>query len=142
MKPAPIFMLEDFGVTSGCLFDVMVFTQMHLAIAAHLSNLFTDVMSRKRGSMEIVLGGLFYSSSFCHNGGMGREASIFYRRLADLLSHRNNVTYNTTLAWLRCTPSFSLLRSATVCICGSQSISYRSIDSSPEVGLADCPRDH
>ena len=79
---------------------------------------------------------------FATTGGMGREASIFYRRLADLLSHRNNVTYNTTLAWLRCTLSFSLLRSAAVCIRGSRSISYRSPDSSPEVGLAACPRDH
>jgi len=76
---------------------------------------------------------------FATTGGMGKEATIFYRRLADLSSHKSNVTYDTTLAWLRCTLSFSLLRSATVCIRGSQSISFRSTDASPEVGLADHP---
>ena len=50
------------------------------------------------------------------------------------------MTYNTTLPWLRCILPFSLLQSATVCISGSWSISYRSPDVSPEVGLADCPR--
>ena len=56
-------------------------------------------------------------------GGMGREATVFYRRLADLLSHKSNMIYGTTLAWIRYTLSFSLLRSAAVCIRGSRSIS-------------------
>ena len=79
---------------------------------------------------------------FATTGGMGREASVFYRRLADLLSRKSNLTYSTTLAWLRCTLSFSLLRSAAVCIRGSRSISYRSVDASPEVGLAESPKDY
>ena len=79
---------------------------------------------------------------FATTGGMGKEATVFYRRLADLLSRRNNVVYSTTLAWIRCTISFSLLRSATMCIRGSRSISYRSLDASPEVGLAESSRDY
>ena len=78
---------------------------------------------------------------FATNGGMGKKATIFYCRLADLLSRKSKVTYDITLAWLRCTLSFSLLRSATVCIRGSRSISFRSTDASPEVGLADRPKD-
>ena len=78
---------------------------------------------------------------FATTGGMGKEATIFYHRLADLLSHKSKVTYDITLAWLRCTLSFSLLRSATVCIHGSRSISFRSTDASSEVGLADPPRE-
>ena len=58
-------------------------------------------------------------------GGMGKEAVVFYRRLADLLSRRSSTTYSRTLAWMTCTLSFSLLRSATVCIRGSRSISLR-----------------
>ena len=50
---------------------------------------------------------------FATTGGMGREATIFYCRLADLLSHKNNVPYDTMLAWLRCTLSFSLLQCAS-----------------------------
>ena len=55
---------------------------------------------------------------FSTTGGMGKEAVTFYRRLADLLSKRNTMTYSSTLAWLRCLLSFSLLRSATICASG------------------------
>ena len=78
---------------------------------------------------------------FATTGGMGREALTFYRRLADLLSRRSAMAYSSTLAWLRCTLSFSLLRSATMCIRGSRSISHRSCDASPEMGLVTGPRD-
>ena len=78
---------------------------------------------------------------FSTTGDMGREAVTFYRRLAELLSKRNTVTYSSTLAWLRCLMSFSLLRSATMCIRGSRSISYRSSDASPDLGLVSGPMD-
>ena len=32
---------------------------------------------------------------------MGKEATIFYCRLADLLSHKTNLLYSVTLAWIR-----------------------------------------
>ena len=56
---------------------------------------------------------------FATTGGMGREAIVFYRRLADHLSRRGSTSYSQTLAFIRCTLSFSLLRSATMCIRGS-----------------------
>ena len=42
-------------------------------------------------------------------GGLGREASILYSRLADLLAIRYATQYSQMLSWMRCTISFSLL---------------------------------
>ena len=53
-------------------------------------------------------------------GGLGKEATIFYNRLADLLSQKHNTSYNQTLSWMRCALSFSLLRSAVLAIRGSR----------------------
>ena len=78
---------------------------------------------------------------FATTGGMGGEAVTCYRRLAELLSKRKALSYSSTLAWHRCTLSFSLIRSATMCIRGSRSISLRSSDASPELGLTNGPRD-
>ena len=44
---------------------------------------------------------------FATTGGMGKEAIVFYRCLASLLSHHNLTAYSRTLAWMRCTLSFS-----------------------------------
>ena len=74
---------------------------------------------------------------FATTGGMGREAIVFYRCLADHLSRRGSTSYSQTLAFIRCILSFSLLRSATMCIRGSRSISHRSSDASPEMGRID-----
>ena len=79
---------------------------------------------------------------FATTGGMDKKATVFYHQLADLRSRKSNVIYSTTLAWMRCTLSFSLLRSAAMCIHGSRSIFYQSLDASPEVGLAESSRDY
>ena len=55
------------------------------------------------------------------SGGMGREASQFYKCLASLLSTRWEQPYSVTLGWLRCCLSFSLLRSPILCIRGFRS---------------------
>ena len=74
-------------------------------------------------------------------GGKGGEALTFYRRLADMLSRHSSTSYSGTLAWIRCTLSFSLLRSATMCIRGTRSILLRSNNASPEMGHIAGPRD-
>jgi len=79
---------------------------------------------------------------FATTGGMRKEAMVFYGRLVSLLSHRNSTAYSHTLAWMRCTLFFSLLRSATVCIRGSRSISLRHAEASPEMGHLDGYRDY
>ena len=75
---------------------------------------------------------------------MGREETICYRRLADLLSRKSNVMYITTLAWMRCTLHVLLFTAVTaVCIHGSRSISLdlRFNNTSVEVGLIESLRD-
>ena len=73
---------------------------------------------------------------FATTGGMGREATAFYKRLADLISTYNNSMYSTTMAWIRCTLS-SLLRSAVMCMRGSRSSSHWVPDASLELGVAE-----
>ena len=49
---------------------------------------------------------------FSATGGMGREATCFYKRLASMLAQKWEYPYSTTLCWLRCHLTFSLIRSA------------------------------
>ena len=74
---------------------------------------------------------------FSTTGGMGREATAFYKRLADLISNKRNTTYSKAIAWIRCNLAFSLIRSAIMCIRGSRSTSHRVPDSSIELGVAE-----
>ena len=60
-------------------------------------------------------------------GGMAHEASqatIFYKRLASCLATKWDQPYacSSTLSWLRCHLTFSLLRSAIQCLHGARSI--------------------
>ena len=54
-------------------------------------------------------------------GGMANEATVFYKRLASRLATKWDQHYNTTMSWLRCRLTFSLLRSAIQCIRGARS---------------------
>ena len=49
-------------------------------------------------------------------GGLARQAAVFYKRLANLLSSKINQPYSKTINWLRCRLSFALLHSAIQCI--------------------------
>ena len=46
------------------------------------------------------------------SGSMAVEATHFYKRLASRLAEKWDETYSSTMAWLRCKISFSLLHSA------------------------------
>ena len=65
--------------------------------------------------------GVFTPLVFTSTGGMGREATVFYKRLADLLATHWGQQYCAAIHWLRCRMSFALLRSAILCIRGSRS---------------------
>ena len=84
-----------------------------------------------------VENGSFTPLVFATTGGMGREATLFYKHLADQISKKNNTTYCKTMAWIRCTLSLSLLRSAVMCIRGSRSTSHRVPNASLELGVAE-----
>ena len=57
---------------------------------------------------------------FSASGGMGKAAQVFYRRLAGLLAERWKEAYPHVMGLLRTTLSFSLLRSAILCLRGSR----------------------
>ena len=62
---------------------------------------------------------------FSTSGGMGKAATVVYKRLAHLLATHCNTSYPSVMGWLRCTLSFSLLKSSISCIRGSRSSSGR-----------------
>ena len=45
-------------------------------------------------------------------GGMAKETTIFFKRLADQLADKRKESYSTIMGWLCCRVSFALLRSA------------------------------
>ena len=79
---------------------------------------------KKRAYEERVL--QFEQASFtpiilATSGGMGREASTFYKRLATMLAAKWGDPYSQVLCWLRCRLGFSLLRSSIQAIRGARS---------------------
>ena len=58
---------------------------------------------------------------FSATGGMAREATAFYKRLASMLATKRDQPYSSTMTWMRCLLSFSLLHSAIQCIRGARS---------------------
>ena len=54
-------------------------------------------------------------------GGMSRPTEITYKRLASLLADKKDQFYNSVISLIRCRLSFSLLRSAIMCLRGSRS---------------------
>jgi len=53
---------------------------------------------------------------------MGPIVTTFYKRLACLLADKMHQSYNQTIRWVRCTLSFSLLRSLIKCARSSSGI--------------------
>ena len=71
---------------------------------------------------------LVFTSTQGGMGVMGLEATVFYRRLADLLASHWGQEYSQTINWLRCRLSFApLLRCAIMCIRGSRSSTHRPV---------------
>ena len=68
-------------------------------------------------------------------GGMGNEATIFYKRLASLLSQKWDFPYRTTLCWLRCCLCYSLLRSSIQAIRGARSSQGHAVRSPTAIDL-------
>ena len=65
--------------------------------------------------------GTFAPLVFSCTGGMGRAATATYRRLAALISTKRNEPYSTTMGWIQCRLSFSLLRASIMCLRGAWS---------------------
>ena len=52
---------------------------------------------------------------------MGDAASQVYKRLANLLCDKLDLSYGEIMGWIRCRLSFALVRSAIMCIRGARS---------------------
>ena len=117
------------GRQQHAFFDVRVFhpntqSYRHSSIPA-IYRRYEQAKKREYGDrIREVESASFTPLVFATTGGRGREATVFYKHLADLVSTKNNTAYSKTMAWMRCTLSFSLLRSAVTCIRGSCSSSH------------------
>ena len=76
--------------------------------------------------------------------GLSKETTIAYRRLDELLTTKRGTKYGTTVAWMRCTLAFALLRSAIAllrsaisCIRGSRTSSCRTPNMNIELTIAE-----
>ena len=65
--------------------------------------------------------GHFTPLVFTTTGGMGDAASQVYKRLANLLCDKLDLSYGEIMSWIRCRLSFALVRSAIMCIRGARS---------------------
>ena len=68
--------------------------------------------------------------------GLGKESTVAYKRIAELLAIKRKSEYCATLAWMRCCLSFALLRSAIACIRGSIKSSHQRKSKDIELGFS------
>ena len=66
-------------------------------------------------------------------GGLGNAATVRYKRLASMIADKRSQPYSSTMSWLRCTLSFTLLLAAIQCIRGSRSRSGHTERHIPEM---------
>ena len=107
-------------------FDVRVFNPNAPSYRNQdISNLFSKhEREKKREYNQRVLEvehSVFTPLVFSTSGGMSKECTVFYKRLADLLSKKKDEPYSVTMGWLRCRLNFALLRSSILCVRGSRS---------------------
>ena len=62
--------------------------------------------------------GCFTHLVFSTAGGMGREATTTFKRLASMLTEKKNEPYSVVMGWLHLRLSFSLVRPALPCLGG------------------------
>ena len=65
--------------------------------------------------------GSFSPLVFSTTGGIGAVATVVYKRLAAMIAEKHEKPYSKTMQWIRSRLCFSLLRSAIMCLRGSQS---------------------
>ena len=113
-------------------FDVRVSIHTQSQTNNPHSHQLTDSMRKIRRGFTYSVSVMWNTACFpTSTGGMGKEASIFYKRMASLLSEKHGQTYSTTMAWLRCVLSFSLLRSSILCFRGHRSAVGRPSKTTP-----------
>ena len=110
----------------SALFDVQVFNPFTHTYRNHpLATSYRRHEQEKRRAYDQRVreaeNGCFSPLVFTSAGGMGPTARVVYKKLATMLSKKLNRPYSHTMDWLRCTISYSLLRSAIMCLRWSRS---------------------
>ena len=79
--------------------------------------------------------GTFTPLIFTTTGGMAPECQMFHSRLAELIATKKAEEYSKTMNWLRVKISFSLIRSALVCLRASRCLRRRPYSELNEVDI-------
>ena len=107
-------------------FDIRIFNPLALCYsrlsmdAAHAKNE-RDKIKKYSERIINVEQGTFTPLVFTSAGGMARYSQIFYKRMAELMAEKRAEKKGFLMAWLRCKLSFSLVKSALLCLRGTRS---------------------
>ena len=134
---------DDFGGgdRNRAFFDVRVFSpfaQSHWNTSLSQCYMKNERDKRRAYDQRIreVEHGSFSPLVFSTAGGMGPTASVVYKRIASMLSQKYDQAYSKTLHWIRCKLSYSLLRSAIMCLRGARLSIHRPAPSPETMDLA------
>ncbi|KAG0694576.1 hypothetical protein GWK47_027180 [Chionoecetes opilio] len=102
------------------IFDPMAASHRELSLeAVHHRNELEKIRAYGDRILQVDHG-TFTPLVFTTSGGMAPKARSFYSRLADLMSVKKHQPRSSVAAWMRCRLSFSLLRSALLCLRGTR----------------------
>ena len=108
-------------------FDVRVFSPL-VYREISLSKVYErSEKEKKRSYNERILQiqhGSFTYLIFSTLGGMGRECSTFYSKLAEMVAEKKGTNKSETTTWLRTGLSFAILRATNICIRGSRGLKH------------------
>ena len=113
------------GRSERAFFDVRVFNPLAPSNRQPLPTCYRKHENQKKRAYEQrvreIEHGSFAPLVMSLTGGLGNAASVCYKCLASLISAKRDVSYSSTMAWIRCSLSFSLLHSSIQCIWGARS---------------------
>ena len=114
------------GGQEAFFFDVRVFQQNAPTYCIrHLTALYRlhEGIKKREYSERVreVECGVFTFLVLLTTGGMARECTFFFERVADAIAEKRKLHYSQVMGWLRCRTSFALIRSAIMAIRGSRS---------------------
>ena len=76
------------------------------------------------------------------SGGLSKETTVAYKRMAKLLAIKWKCEHAATLAWMRCCLSFALLNSAIACMRGTRKSLNQVKNKTLELGLSESQLRH
>ena len=102
------------------IFDPMAPCHRELALdRAHRRNEQEKIRAYEERILHVDQGS-FTPLVFTTSGGMGPGTKRFYSRLAELMAEKKHQPRTHVVTWMRCRLSFSLLRSALLCLRGTR----------------------